>query len=177
MTEERTVLLFIAMSLDGYISGLDDNLDFLSIVDIKDEDYGYGEFYDTIDTIIMGRKTFDQITKKISALPHPDKLTYIITRSEKPGIGETVFYTGDLKELVLELKKKIGKNIYCDGGAEIVNELLNHDLIDELIISVIPVLIGDGKKLFLDGRPEQKLELLSASSYKSGLSQLHYKTL
>lgn len=73
------------------------------------------------------------------------------------------------------LKSEKGKNIYCDGGAEIINELLKHDLIDEFIISVIPVLLGDGIKLFKDGRPEQRLEFITAKTFETGLIQLYYR--
>lgn len=79
--------------------------------------------------------------------------------------------------LIQDLKSKEGKNIYCDGGAEIVNELLKNKLIDELIISIIPVLLGDGTKLFKDGRPELTLELVSTKSFEKGLTQLHYKRI
>ncbi|MDX2279805.1 MAG: dihydrofolate reductase family protein [Saprospiraceae bacterium] len=62
-----------------------------------------------------------------------------------------------------------------DGGAEIVNQLLQYDLIDEFIISVIPILVGNGTKLWNDGRPEQKLELVSTKQFEKGLTQLHYR--
>ena len=74
-----------------------------------------------------------------------------------------------------QLKSGVGKNIYCDGGAEIIHALLKNKLIDELIISVIPVLVGEGTKLFKDGRPEQRLELITAKTFDSGLTQLHYR--
>ena len=77
--------------------------------------------------------------------------------------------------MIRQLKSKEGKNIYCDGGAEIINELLKNDLIDEFIISVIPVLVGDGIRLFKDGRPEQQLELVNAKTFDTGLTQLHYR--
>lgn len=80
-----------------------------------------------------------------------------------------------LRDLVLKLKKEHGKTIYIDGGAEIVNELLNENLIDEFIISIIPVLVGNGTRLFKDGRPEQKLQLITTKQFESGLIQLHYK--
>ncbi len=107
--------------------------------------------------------------------PHKDKDTYIITRTERPASGKIKFFTGDLKELVSRLKSQEGKNIFCDGGAEIVNELLMHKLIDEFIISLIPVPVGDGVKLFKDKRPELFLELVSTRSFDSGLVQLHYR--
>jgi dihydrofolate reductase len=109
--------------------------------------------------------------------PHADKDAYIITRTPRPDIGNVKFYTGDIPTLVNKLKSVNGKNIFCDGGAEIVNELLKHNLIDEFIISVIPVLVGSGIKLFNDGRPEQKLELLSTKPFNKGLVQLHYKCI
>jgi dihydrofolate reductase len=106
--------------------------------------------------------------------PHADKAAYIITRTPRPSIDTVHFYTGDLKSLVAKLKSENGKNIYCDGGAEIVNELMQQDLIDEFIISIIPIFIGNGTKLFKDGRPEQKLKLISTKQFDSGLTQLHY---
>jgi dihydrofolate reductase len=171
----RKLTLYIAMSLDGYIAKPNDDLSFLSMVQTEGEDYGYAAFSKTIDTVIMGRKTFDWVTKEISGLPHPGLDTYVITRAKRPDIGKTRFYTGSLKKLVVKLKSESGKTIFCDGGAEIVNELLKDNLIDEFIISVIPVLLGQGTMLFKDGRPEQKLSLVAAKSFKSGLAQLHYK--
>jgi dihydrofolate reductase len=100
---------------------------------------------------------------------------YVITRTERPSVGRTTFYSGNLADLVRQLKFGNGKNIYCDGGAEIINELLQHDLIDEFTISIIPVLVGNGTRLFKDNRPEQQLEFVSAKSFETGLTQLHYK--
>ena len=100
---------------------------------------------------------------------------YVITRTPKPNKGRVTFYTGDIAELVKKLKSENGKDIYCDGGAEVINELLKLDLIDEYIISIIPILLGNGTRLFKDGRPEQLLELISSKSFDTGLMQLHYK--
>jgi dihydrofolate reductase len=175
MKTERKVILYIATSLDGYIAKPNDDLGFLSIVEREGEDYGYSEFVKTVDAVIVGRKTYDKVISMGYDFPHTDKDAYIITRTPKPNIGLVKFYTGNLKALVEKLKTEKGKNIYCDGGAEVVNELLKHGLIDEYIISVIPILLGGGIKLFNDGRPEQKLELLSAKSFEKGLVQLHYK--
>ncbi|MCA6067798.1 dihydrofolate reductase family protein [Chryseobacterium sp. RG1] len=75
-------------------------------------------------------------------------------------------------ELVERLKSENGKNIYFDGGAEVINELLKQDLIDELIVLVIPVLLGNGTRLFQDGRPEQILEFVEAKTFDTGLTQL-----
>lgn len=175
----RKLALFIATSLDGYIAKPNDDLSFLKQVEKEGEDYGYAAFTANIDTIILGRKTYDYVLKEIGAEHYDNgqRDVYVITRTEKPPAGRTRFYTGPLTDLVGRLKTEPGKNIYCDGGAEVINELLHHDLIDELTISVIPVLLGSGTRLFKDGRPEQRLELVSAKSFDTGLTQLHYKRM
>lgn len=171
---QRKLILYIATSLDGYIAKPGDNLDFLSIVAREGEDYGYGEFIKTVDTVILGRKTYDWVMGQVETFPHADKETYVATRTAKPSSGKTHFYTGDLKELIVDLKKKGGKNIFVDGGAEVVHALMQDDLIDEYIISIIPVFVGDGIQLFKDGRPEMPLKLQSCVKYDAGLVQLHY---
>ncbi len=173
----RKISLFIAMSLDGYIAKPNDNLSFLKLVEKEGEDYGYAEFTADIDTIIIGRKTYDYVLKEIgpSHYENGKRDVYVITQTERPQIGRTTFYTGSLPELIGRLKSEKGKNIYCDGGAEVINALLQNSLIDEFIISIIPVLLGNGTKLFKDGRPEQILEFISAKTFETGLAQLYYK--
>jgi dihydrofolate reductase len=173
----RTVSLFIATTLDGYIAKPGNDLSFLKLVEKEGEDYGYAEFTATIDTIIIGRKTYDWVVKEIGSTHYDngERKVYVITRTERPAVGKTTFYNGSPAELVRQLKNEEGKNIYCDGGAEVINELLKNDLVDEMIISVIPVLVGDGTRLFHDGRPEQELELLTAKTFDTGLTQLHYR--
>lgn len=175
MTTERKVILYISMSLDGYIATKDNSLEFLSMVEQEGEDYGYNDFVKSVDAVIIGRKTYEKVIAMGYAYPHTDKDVYILTRTAKPSIGNFKFYTDDLTRLVNDLKRQPGKNIYCDGGAEIANELMKNNLVDEYIISVIPILLGDGIKLFKDGRPEQRLELISSKQYDTGLTQLHYK--
>lgn len=165
------------MSLDGYIADHHEDLGFLSMVEQPGEDYGYAAFTQTVDAIILGRKTYEKVLSMGFEYPHTDKAVYIITRTERPAIGSFEFYTGDLATLVSELKSKPGKNIYCDGGAEIVNELARLQLIDEYIISVIPVLLGGGVRLFKADRPEQKLQLISSKAFEKGLLQVNYKVI
>jgi dihydrofolate reductase len=173
----RKLSLFIATSLDGYIAKPNDDLSFLKLVEKEGEDYGYAEFTANIDTIILGRRTYDWVLREIgtSHYDNGERNVYVITRTERQSVGKTKFYTGNLNELVQQLKSENGKNIYCDGGAEIVNELLISDLIDEFIVSIVPVLVGNGIRLFKDGRPEQQLELVNTKAFDTGLIQLHYK--
>ncbi|MDQ1150257.1 dihydrofolate reductase [Sphingobacterium zeae] len=173
----RKISLFIAMSLDGYIAKPNDDLSFLKLVEKEGEDYGYTEFMCQIDTIIVGRKTYDYVVREIGATHYDNgqRDVYVITRTEKPKVGRTIFYTGDLIELVAQLKSLAGKNIYCDGGAEVINAFLKCGLIDDFVISVIPILLGNGTKLFKDGRPEQALQFMTSKVFDTGLIQLHYK--
>lgn len=163
------------MSLDGYIATKDNSLEFLSMVEQEGEDYGYNDFVKSIDAVIIGRKTYEKVIEMGYEYPHTDKDVYIVTRTAKPSIGNFKFYSDDLSRLVNHLRSQPGKNIYCDGGSEIANELIKNNLVDEFIISVIPILLGDGIKLFNDGRPKQTLELISAKQFDKGLTQLHYK--
>ncbi len=126
----RKISLFIAMSLDGYITKPNNDLSYLKLVEKEGEDYGYAEFTSQIDTIIVGRKTYDYVIDEIGVAHYDNgqRDVYVITRTERPPSGRTIFYTGELTELVTHLKSGSGKNIYCDGGAEVINELTHTDL-------------------------------------------------
>ena len=174
MTTQRKVILYIAMSLDGYIATPDNGLEFLSLVEEEGQDYSYQDFVNTVDTVIVGRKSYEKVLSMGLDYPHVNKDLYIITRTPRPAVGSTKFYTGNLKELIQNLKSTKGKNIYVDGGAEVANELLNDNLIDEFYISIIPALLGDGISLFKSHRPDLKLKLISSKSFNKGLVQLHY---
>lgn len=174
MTAGRKIIVYIASSLDGYIAKPGDDLAFLDRVQKEGEDYGYADFMASVDTVIQGRKTYEWVMKHVPEFSHTNKQSYIITRTPRPAIGNTNFYTSDLKELISKLKQEPGKNIFVDGGAEVVNALLKEGLVDEFIISLIPVLLGSGTTLFKDGRPEQVLKFLTAKTFDTGLVQLHY---
>jgi dihydrofolate reductase len=150
----KKLCLFIAMSLDGYIAKPDGDISFLDEMNQEDEDYGYSAYMETIDTIILGRKTYDKIRSMGVENPYGNRDVYVLTRTQREKSGKTIFYSADLKELAMTLKSKTGKNIYCDGGAEIVQQLLNMDLIDEMTISIVPVILGSGIRLFSESIPE-----------------------
>ncbi len=164
------------MSLDGYIAKKDGNLDFLSIVETKNEDFGYAEFLQTIDTVIWGRKTFDKVVSFGEGVPHKDKQVFVISKSKKGKLAHAE-YCNNVVDLVSSLKQTEGKDIYCDGGAEIVYELLKNRLIDRIIVSVIPHLLGDGIRLFSENGIEQQLKFKRSISYPSGLVQLWYEAV
>ena len=168
--------LYISMSLDGFIATKDDGLDWLSIVQQEGEDYGYAEFTKDVDAYIVGRATYDVVMKLTGGVfPQAEKFKcYIITRQEREDENGVTFYNGDIEALIHQLKSEGSKKIYCDGGGQIVKLLMEKDLIDEYIVSVIPIILGDGKRLFLGGTDQIKLKAVSVKQFESGLVQLHY---
>ena len=169
--------LFISMSLDGYLADKEDGLEWLSIVEKQGEDYGYTAFISNVKSYIIGRKTYDVVRQLLNGeFPYADKFDcYVITREQRPEENGVQFYSGDIAGLVAKLKTENAGDIYCDGGGQIVNLLLKENLIDEFIISIIPVLLGDGKRLFPSPFPQLNLELVSTQQYDTGLVQLKYQ--
>ncbi|NCU03038.1 MAG: dihydrofolate reductase [Chitinophagaceae bacterium] len=171
----RKVVVYIAASADGFIAGTGDDLSFLSKVEKEGEDYGYADFITKVDTVVLGKRTYDKVLSMGYPFPHADKEAYIITRSEMPQVGHTRFYTGEVEGLVQQLKQQEGRTIFIDGGAYIVNRLLKAGLVDEIYLSVIPVLLGSGIALFAADNPQQQLVLVEAKSFDTGLVQMHYR--
>ena len=177
MNENRKVVLYIAESLDGFIAKEDNDISWLSIVEKTNEDYGYNDFVNTIDTVIMGRKTYEKVLSFGIEFPHKYKKCYVLSRTLE-GTNENVqFYDGNINGLIKILKSESGKSIFVDGGAEVVREFRNENLIDEYIISIIPVLLGKGIRLFKDADMENKLKLIESKVFDSGLVQLRYEKL
>lgn len=173
---KRKLILYISMSLDGFIATKKDDLSWLSIVEKKGEDYGYNKFTKDVDTYIVGRSTYDVVRKLTGgAFPQAQQYAcYVITRQNRGNVNGVTFYNGNLEDLISELKKKEGKNIYCDGGGQIVKMLMEKNLIDEYIVSIIPIILGDGKRLFLGGTDRINLKARPVKYYDTGLVQLHY---
>lgn len=172
---KRKVIVFIACSADGYIAGKEDNLDFLSIVEAPPEDYGYAAFVSTVDTVIMGRKTYDKVLSFGVPFPHQDRNCYVISKSRQGEDEHVTFWNDAPEKLIDQLQKQEGASIFIDGGAATIHALLNKGLIDEFIISIIPHFLGSGIRLFADDFPEQSLKLTDSKIFPSGLVQLWYQ--
>lgn len=170
----RKVILFIAMSLDGFIARPNDDLDWLNVVTKAGEDYGYSAFTQTVDTILLGRRTYEKVLSLVEKYPHNNKTTYVITRTTQPNQENIVFYTKSINNLICELKQQTGENIYCDGGAMLSQTLIREKLIDEMIISIIPILLGEGIRLFDNDSNIKHLKLKDTKHFDTGLVQLHY---
>lgn len=163
------------MSLDGFIAKKNGSVVFLDQYNESGEDYGYKEFYDSIGTIVMGNNTYKQFgnTKEFKEY-YKGKPIFVFSRSAKGKDGNVTFVSGDVREFVKKLNPKNNKNIWLLGGASIVNEFLKNNLIEEFIITIIPVLLGDGISLFRGGLHEEKLKLIDVKDFNMGVVQLHY---
>lgn len=172
----RKIILYIATSVDGYIARPNGDLDWLDTVQVEGEDYGYQQFIESVDTVILGRKSYDKVMTLVDEFPHKDKKCYILTKSDRESTeANLIFYNKSLQTLIETLRQEGGAHIYCDGGAEVVTELMRLDAIDEYIISIIPIFLGDGIRLFKENRPEMHLHLIDATAFGTGLVQLHYE--
>jgi len=148
MVKNRKMILFIATSLDGYIATEDESLDWLFEVE-GEGDNGYSEFFHRVDTVLMGRKTYDWVVKNTNGdFPYKDEKCYVFTRSPLENNENVQFVNEDVVSFTKELKKNDGKNIWLVGGGELIHSFLQEKLVDELIITVAPTLIGKGIPLF-----------------------------
>jgi dihydrofolate reductase len=163
---KKKVKLFIASSLDGYIARADHSIDWL----FMDGDYGYAAFYESIDVIVMGRKTY-ALVEKMGSYPYGGKKTFVLSKSRDGEEDENVVFTKDpIRKLIAQAEK----GVWLVGGGEIIREFLQEDLIDEFIVSVHPILLGRGISLFPPNDREIGLELASSTVFKNGLVQLCY---
>jgi len=169
MKNNRNIVLFIATSLDGYIARGDGTVDWLEAVE-GEGDNGYSTFYETIDTLIMGNKTYEQLKTLVDEFPYKDKICYVLSRKEQHH-DENVQFINDVSAFLEQVK---GSNIWLVGGAVLLDEFMKEDLVDEFIISVIPILLGKGIPLFKNGNPEVELELVHMRQFGQ-IAQLHYK--
>lgn len=167
----RKIILFIATSLDGFIAGPNGEIDWL----FDDGDYGYSHFYDSIDTTLMGNETYKQVLT-FGDFPYKEKENFVFTRNEKLNDNQfNKYISADISGFVKNLKNKKGKDIWLIGGGQINSIILNEDLIDEMIISIHPVLLGNGIPIFSKNAKQKTFRLTNYKQYTSGLTQVSYK--
>lgn len=170
------VIVYIAMSLDGYIAGARGNVEWLDGDNSSPGDAGsYPLFIETVDTVVMGWNTYHQIVTELSPAqwPYDGKMTYVITHRDIAAQPNIVFTSQELTALVADLRKRSAQNIWICGGASIIQQLIGANLIDEYCISVIPILLGEGKRLFGNFPRTIPLRLIKTQVY-NGITDLVY---
>lgn len=169
-----TVTLFIAASLDGYIAGPDDDLSWL----FTDADYGFADFYAGVDTLVMGRGTYDVVCT-FGEWPYAAKRTIVVSRRGDVEVDtpNTEVFSADLPSLVEKLKETNCENVWLVGGGELVRSFLEQGLLDRITVSMHPILLGKGVPLFPGGFRRTLLLLESTQEFEGGLVQLNYHVM
>ena len=167
----RKIILSVAVSLDGFIEGPNGEYDWCFI----DQDYSLKEFFNRIDTIFVGRKTYE-MSAQMEGGPagFPKFKEYIFSATLGMVKEGATLIKGDIKVEVEKIKKEKGKDIWLFGGAGLTTSLMNLRLVDELSLAVYPVLLGCGKPLFNNIKDRIKLMLVDTKTYSTGLISLTY---
>lgn len=174
---DRKVIVFIAMSLDGYIARENGDIDWLLELSPSDPgDYGYWEFEKRIDTAIMGKATYDQLPELSESFPYRGKKCYVFSRTASGRDQNAEYVSGDIGAFVEALRRRPGKDIWLVGGSELIEGFMDAGAVDEFMIGVIPVLIGRGIPLFRKNSRELRLQLKKHFPFDSGV-MLHYEVL
>ncbi len=173
----RNSVLYIAISIDGYVADINGGVDWLSGENPEMNDpSGYENFINSIDTVLLGHKTYHQIATElaIDTWPYKGMQSYVFTSKNLKNEDEISFVNENVGDLINKLKKEDGKDIWICGGAGIVNQAIKSNAIDKYIISVIPTILGDGIPLFEKGIDTTNLKLVNTSSY-NGIVELSYE--
>ena len=171
----RPIILYVAASIDGYIARPDGAVDWLEEMPNPDNsDFGYYDFYARVDTLIMGRKTYEEVLGFGVEWPYSGKEVHIVTTNSNLNIAtpDTFILSGDVIKKLDELRKANGNSIWLVGGASLLKTCLDAELVDELIIQIIPIVLGEGIALFPSGVPEKWFQLKEAQTYDNGVVSL-----
>ena len=173
----------MVISLDGFIAKKDNSISWFESTCNYENGIDYpksDEFLKSIDCYVMGSKTFEFAMKlsKEHGWPYGNTPTIVLTsKNLQSDLKNIEFFSGDLKQFVdTEIKSRY-KKIWVVGGAKVASDFINYKLVDEIHISILPIILGDGISVFNVLLKEQKLELINASTYKNGLVELRYNLL
>ena len=167
------VSVFVASSLDGYIATEQDSLDWLEAAACATEEYGFESFLADVDLVAMGRATYEFI-RETPDLPYGDRPIHVFTnRTDTLRAGFTAIAMPPRE--AVQLWVDMGVKHACIDGGVLVSSFLHYGLVDDLILTVAPVLLGSGKPLFHASSVGTNLHLVSAQPFPSGMVQLHYK--
>ena len=147
----RPITLYIAASIDNFIARTDGNVDWLESPEfhLPNEDFAYREFYDSIDCTLMGNNTYKAVIDFDIPFPYSDKTNFVFSqKTPAHGNEHVTFVSDDILEFVRKLKTKSGKGIWLIGGGQINSLLLENNLIDKIILTIVPITLGEGIPLF-----------------------------
>ena len=175
MTKRRNVIVHIATSADGYIARPDGDLEWLTSRPAPAGFYGMNAFMRSIDTKLLGRKTYEE-SLRMGAKFDSKSRTIVFSHHAPPADAPSgvEFVNGEIGPFVSRVREQPGKDIWLMGGGDLIASFLDEQAIDEFVISVVPVFIGDGIPLIARRHRHVQLELHSVERFDDGLVQLHY---
>ncbi|MCM3189438.1 dihydrofolate reductase family protein [Bacillus subtilis] len=179
--KQRRIILDLAVTLDGFIEGKNGEVDWC----IMDPDMEFTDFLNQIDTILYGRKSYDLWGQYIPKNEDPDtekelwklvhsKKKYVFSRTQNEIDNQAIFINDNILEEVNKLKTKSGKDIWLYGGASLITTFINLGLVDEFRLSIHPVVLGEGKPLFIDVKQRINLKMVNTRTFSSGVVQIVY---
>lgn len=172
----KKIILYIVASLDQYIAEPDGGLEWLTgFPNPEKTDYGYNDLLATVDTVIMGGRTYREILNMDVIWPYPNQKTYVVSHNDWDVKENISFITKDIIETISSLRDQKGKDIWLVGGGELISMLLAADLIDEMQICYIPTILGVGIPLFPEQTRESKWRLIGNKTYDSGVIKVDYQ--
>jgi dihydrofolate reductase len=179
--KKRKIILDLAVTLDGFIEGKNGEVDWC----IMDPEIDFPNFLNQIDTILYGRKSYDlwgqycpkendsNIEKKIWGMVHA-KEKYVFSKTQTKTDNHAIYINENILEEVNNLKSKHGKDIWLYGGASLITTFINFRLVDEFRLSIHPIILGEGKSLFMDIKQKLNLRIINTRTFSSGVVQLIY---
>ncbi|MFE7083526.1 dihydrofolate reductase family protein [Priestia megaterium] len=178
----RKIILDLAVTLDGFIEGKNGEVDWC----IMDSEMGFINFLNQIDTILYGRKSYVEWGEYIPKTEEPDsdkemwnmihsKEKYVFSKTLKGTENKAAFINNNILEEVNKLKNKPGKDIWLYGGASLITTFINLELVDEFRLSVHPLILGEGKPMFIDINQRLNLKMVDTKMFSSGVVQLIYR--
>lgn len=180
LNERPKISVFIATSIDGYIAKKNNDIDWLTKFspptdENEDKDCGFSKFFSSVDVLVMGRNSYD-VVSHFDPWPYEGKRVIVLSSTLTSVCEQAELFKGEITALIEKLHAEDTKHIYVDGGATI-SQFLNRGLVDQLIISLIPVVLGSGIPLFSNINNDKWCRLMSSQVYSNGLVQLRYETI
>lgn len=168
------IIYYVAASLDACIATPDGRVAWLSSFEGAGEDYGYAQFYASVDAVLMGRRTCEQ-SLTFGEWPYPGKPCWVFSHRKLELSDPTAVLTDrHPHEVVNELKVRNLRRAWLVGGGELARSFQRAGLISEYIVSVVPVILGRGIPLLAAGETMLALKLIESRAYPSGVVQLRY---
>jgi len=176
VTNPRKIVVRIAASADGYIARSDGDLEWLTSRPKPKDFYGMSAFMQSIDTLVLGRKTYD-VGVQMGAKFDSGERNIVFSRRPPPGNvpSRVEFVSEAIGPFVRRLREQPGKDVWLMGGGELIASFLDAQAIDEFVVAMVPVFIGEGIPLIARRHRQVPLELLSSEQFDDGVVQLHYR--